>query len=182
MFNLTDKSISLLIISPESTLLSEKICTILYSRNYNIIPINSYLNKNYDKSFICINNDSNDKLREDSIYLIEKFNQSEIIVKYRNEDYYKKISSNGSEKILSMLMCEANEDSKIYLYNGSFFSFNEEKRYHILTNKNELKYGMIIEFFNNNRWVEKKIFNVDLEYENMYKLLIKYSKLRTCID
>ena len=37
---------------------------------------------------------------------------------------------------------------------------------------------MIVEYFNENKWTKKQISNIETEYENMYKLLIKYKKLR----
>ena len=78
MFNLSDPNISYLIISPEKDFLQsfennlscERICSILYSKDYTIIPIKSYFEGKYDKSFIAINSGDNDDLRMDSIYLI----------------------------------------------------------------------------------------------------------------
>ena len=37
---------------------------------------------------------------------------------------------------------------------------------------------MIVEYFTNNKWYEKKVENPNSEYEDLYKLLIKYDKVR----
>ena len=42
----------------------------------------------------------------------------------------------------------------------------------------ELKNGMIIEYFNNNKWNELPVNNLDTQYDKMFKLLMKYDKLR----
>jgi hypothetical protein len=41
---------------------------------------------------------------------------------------------------------------------------------------------MIVEFYNNDQWIEKVVENIDVEYERLYKLLIKYNKLRVCME
>ena len=37
---------------------------------------------------------------------------------------------------------------------------------------------MIVEYFSNKNWTKKEIKNLDIEFEDMYKLLIKYDKIR----
>jgi hypothetical protein len=81
-----------------------------------------------------------------------------------------------------MCIYDSNINNKTYIYNGLSFTFNDKKRYHFLNYKDELKNGMIVEFFNNDKWIERKIVNIDIEYEKMYKLLIKYNKLRVCTN
>ena len=190
MFNLTDKRISYIIISPgdntlsnvENNFLCDKACNILYSKDYTIFPITEYQNGKYNKSLLAISNTNNDDLRRDSIHLIDEFQKESVIVKYKDEEDVKKILENGSEKILGISSYDGDSNTTAYLYNGSSFSLVEKKRYKTLISKEQLKRGMIIEFFNNDKWIEKKIDNVDVEYERLYKLLIKYQKLRVCID
>lgn len=189
MFNLTDKNISYLLISPEKNsnsvdenkIVCDKLCTLLYSRNYIIIPIMGYYEGQKENSFIAIQNDTNE-IRTDAIYLIEEFDQESIIVKYKDEVSAKRILSDGSESLLEVSIYESESKGKTYIYNGVSFSFLEQKRYQLLTDKSQLRKGMVIEFFNNNRWVEKRIDNIDVEYDKMYKLLMRYSKLRICTD
>ena len=37
---------------------------------------------------------------------------------------------------------------------------------------------MFVEYFNNNKWNQKQITNIESEYDKTFKLLIKYDKLR----
>ena len=89
-----------------------------------------------------------------------------------------KILSNGYEKPMSVALYNSDSNNKTYLYNGVSFSFIEEKRYYSPKQKSDLKNGMIVEYFNNSKWNTKQILNVDKEYEELYRLLIKYNKLR----
>ena len=186
MFNLSDPNISYLIISPEKDFLQsfennlscERICSILYSKDYTIIPIKSYFEGKYDKSFIAINSGDNDDLRMDSIYLMDNFGTDSVIAKYSKEVNPSRIDKNGSEKPMILTVYDSNLENKSYLFNGISFSFSEQKRYFFPKKKDDLKSGMIIEYFNNNRWVPKQVSNVDTEFERMYKLLIKYEKVR----
>lgn len=185
MFNLQDSNISYLIITPSTDsfnekFLCEKLSNILYGKDYTVIQISGYQNQKYEKSFFAICPDDNDRLRNDALYLINEFNQDSIIIKYRDEIDAKKILSNGSELLLGLSIYESEPKNKIYIHNGISFSFTEQKRYIFPKSKEELKSGMIVEFFNNNKWIQKKITDIDSEYDKMYKLLIKYEKLRVC--
>lgn len=189
MFNLTDKNISYLLISPEkgsnsieeNKILCDKLYTLLYSRNYIVIPITGYYDGITENSFIAIQGDSGE-LRSDAIYLIEEFNQDSIIVKYKNETSAKKIFNDGSEGLLEISVYESEAKGKTYIYNGVSFSFSDQKRYQLISDKAQLKRGMVIEFFNNDKWIQKKVDNIDDEYEKMYKLLMRYNKLRMCTE
>jgi hypothetical protein len=166
-------------VSPsENNINCEKICTILYSKDYTIIPVTGYYEGNYERSFIAICAGDSDTLRFDAIYLMDKFNQDSVIVKYKNENAATKVTPDGSEKPMSVAIYDSNLSNKTYLYNGVSFSFTEMKRYFFPKKKEDLKVGMIVEFFNNNKWTQKQVVNVDNEYEKMFKLLIKYEKVR----
>lgn len=188
MFNLLDQNIGYLIVSSQNDdtppsevrFLSDKLSNILYAKDYTLIPVTGFLNQKYEKSFIAICADGNDKLRSDAIYLMDEFNQDSIIVKYVNEDNAKKILYDGSEIPLGIAIYDSELKNKTYIYNGVSFSFIEQKRYYFPKEKRELKPGMIVEFFNNNKWTPRQIVNVESEYEKMYKLLMKYEKLRIC--
>ena len=186
MFNLSDPSISYIIISPEkdflppfeNNLTCERICSILYSKDYTIIPIKSYFENKYDKSFIAINSGDNDSMRMDAIYLMDNFGQESVIAKYDKDINPSRINKDGSEKPLLLTIYDSNLENKTYLFNGVSFSFSEQKRYFFPKKKEDLKSGMVVEYFNNNRWVMKQVGNVDSEFDRMYKLLIKYEKVR----
>lgn len=186
MLNLLDKNIAYLLISPEKTTNTqlenhvncERLCSILYSKGFTILPIQGYYNQRYEKSFLAFTDDNNDDLRFESIYLMDMFQQDSIIVKYRGEDFASKVFNDGSEKTLSLAIYDSEGKDKSYLYNGLSFTFLENKKYFFPNKKEDIKNGMIVEYFNNNKWNQKKVTNVEMEYEKMFKLLMKYEKLR----
>lgn len=188
MFNLSDPNIGYLIVSSQNDnssasdikFLSDKLAHILYAKDYTLIPVTGYYNQKYEKSFIAISVDDNDKLRSDAIFLMDEFGQDSVIVKYLNESTAKKILSDGSEVPLGIAIYDSELKNKTYIYNGVSFSFVEQKRYYFPKEKKELKPGMIVEYFNNNKWNSKQINDLDSEYEKLYKLLMKYEKLRVC--
>jgi hypothetical protein len=54
-----------------------------------------------------------------------------------------------------------------------------EKQLYIFPNsKKDFKSGMVVEYFSNNKWIEKRVDNVDLEFDKIYALMIKYNKVR----
>lgn len=190
MFNLLDPNISYMIVSATketnteqlNSINNNKLNTILYSRDYIITPVKGYYKSKWEDSFIAVCPNDNDTLRTDTIYILDNFGQDSIIVKYKGDVVVKKIKRNGEERDLDMLVYDSNLDNKTYIYNGYSFSFLEKKRYVFPKSKSELKPGMLIEYFNNERWNQRQIVNLDLEFEKTYNLLIKYNKLRFCPD
>lgn len=187
MLNLLDKNVGYLIVSPFQSRLSDvenlvelsKIQSILYSREYSLISLTGYCGGNWDKSYIAYNDNHNELLREDATFLLKNTAQSEVVIKYKNEEFLKLLSETGAESLLSMHGYSENvTESKIYIYNGFYFTLRPEKKYKLIESKSDLKSGMKVEYYNNEKWNEKVVQNIDLEYENMYKLLIKYNKLR----
>jgi len=75
-------------------------------------------------------------------------------------------------------MFNTDSDNISYLYRRLSFSFVESKRYWIPKTKEDFKVGMIVEYFNNNQWSQKVVQDPNDEWERMYKLLLKYDKIR----
>ncbi len=75
-------------------------------------------------------------------------------------------------------MYNTDSENRSYLHNGVSFSFVEAKRYWKPKSAEDLKIGMVVEYMNNNKWFEKKIQNPKDEWDKMYKLLLKYDRLR----
>lgn len=175
MIGLDQATSSYMIIS--STKLDD-IESVLYGRDYSIIPIKEFFQGEYNNSIISYGRVDNDNLRKDVLFLLDKFDQESAIIKYLGENIIKKIFKDGSEVPVDLNMYNTDLGKSSYLYNGYSFSFTESKRYFFPTRKEEIKSGMIIEFFNNNKWVEKQVSNPDLEYDKLYKLLMKYNKVR----
>lgn len=152
--------------------------SILYAKDYQIIPIKGYYKGQYEDSVIAFGKVDNDNLRKDAIFLLSHFNEDCAIIKYQGESNAKKIFKDGSEKPLGIVLYNTDSENISYLYNGFSFSFVESKRYWKPTKIEDFKVGMLVEYLSNNKWYEKKVENPKDEYEKLYKLLIKYNKVR----
>jgi len=152
----------------------------LYSMNYSIVPIYAYDKGVYEKNYLAICSEDNDKLRQESIFMMNQFHKNDIFVKYRGHDILTKINFKGDEYPIEVNYYDSNENNKVFIHDGVSFTLNEKKRYIFPKTKEDLKEGMIVEYFNNNNWYQKIVTNLDIEYDKMYKLLMKYEKIRVC--
>lgn len=191
MFALNNEMLSYLMIdpckginSPDQRLLElNRTQSLLYSKEYSIISLTGYSDGVWDKSYLAFNENDNDLLRQDAIFMLTNSTQNEIIIKYKGESQPKMISKDGSEALMSIQpYSDVVKESKIYILDGYYFSFKKERRYRLIESKNEISKGMTIEYFNNDKWNHKIVSDVDTEFEKMYKLLIKYNKLRVEIN
>jgi hypothetical protein len=173
--NLTDPKISYIVLSSDNI---DDIISVLYAKGYQVLPIQGYYQGQYENSTMAYSDIDNDELRKDLIFLLNHFNQDCGIIKYLNESGAKKLFKDGSEKPLGIIMYNTDAENRSYLYNGISFSFVEQKRYWIPKNQDDFKVGMIVEYLNKDKWFSKKVENPKLEYEKIYKLLIKYEKIR----
>jgi hypothetical protein len=172
--NLENDQISYLLISSDKL---DDIISVLYSRDYQILEIKNYENGIFNDSILAYGTIDNDSLRSDIILLLDKFYLGSAIIKYKGESKPRKILNTGEEKLLGV--SKYNEESESsYIYKGMTFSFFEEKRYWIPNQKEDFRIGMIVEYFNDNQWKEKLVENPNEEWENMYKLMLKYNKIR----
>jgi hypothetical protein len=156
----------------------EDMISILYAKEYQILPIKGYYKGQYEDSVMAYGRVDNDTLRKDVIFLLNHFHEECAIIKYTGETNAKKIFRDGSEIPMGIVMYNTDADNMSYLHNGTSFSFVESKRYWKPTKKEDFRVGMLVEYFNNNKWFEKLVENPNDEYEKLYKLLIKYDKVR----
>lgn len=154
-----------------------EITTVLYAKEYQIIPIQGYFNGIFEDCVIAYGQD-NESLRRDIIFLLDHFHQESAIIKYQGEINAKTVFFDGSEHPMDLLVYNTDATKKTYIHNGISFAFKEAKRYWIPKTMEDLKVGMIVEYMNNNKWYERKVQNPQEEWEKLYKLLIKYDKLR----
>ena len=188
MINLTDTNLSYLICSQEHKILSQidnnarcnRFMNMLWSMNYTVIPIYAYENGSYEKNYLGICAEDNDTLRKEAIFMMNEFSKDDIIVKYKGDDTLSKIVFDGNEIPIDITYYD-NSSKKSYIHEGISFTLTDRKKYFFPKQKEDLKSGMIIEYFNNNRWSSKQVTNLELEYDKMYKLLMKYEKIRVQI-
>jgi len=173
--NLQEQNMSYVILSSDKL---DDMISILYSKEYQIIPIKGYYRGQYEDSVIAFGRVDNDNLRKDVLFLINHFHQECAIIKYLGETSVKKIFKDGSEKPLGIVMYNTDAENISYLYNGVSFSFVEQVRYWKPTKKEDFRVGMLVEYFNKDKWYERLVEDPSQEYEKIYKLLIKYDKVR----
>lgn len=173
--NLSDSRISYLIMSSNKL---DDMMSILWAKEYQIIPIKGYYKGNYEDSIIAYKDMDNDELRKEILFLLNHFKQECAIVKYLGETGAKKLYFDGSEKPLGIVMYNTDDDNMSYLHNGLSFSFVEQARYWKPKTKEDLKVGMVVEYQNKNKWLQHEIKNPSQEYDRLFKLLIKYDKVR----
>jgi len=188
MLHLNDKNIHYIIITAEikngemnkerNSLLEDS----LFRRNYRVIKLGGVYNGVEEESFIAFKDIApvlNNEIRYDAIELMDQFEQECAIVKYLGDESPTKICNDGSEIPMGLVKYNGNNQNRSYFYEGNTFAFTESRRYYKPSKKTDLKVGMVVEYLNDNKiWVEKKIVNLEKEYDNMYKLLIKYDRLR----
>lgn len=176
MIDLNNPKISFILLSSNKI---DDMLSVLWSKNYQVLPIKEYYNGQYNESVMVFSNYDNNELRKDLIFLLNQFHQDWGIIKYLGEKNSTKVWKDGSERPLDINLYNINNDSPSYLYNGLSFSFVESVRYWKPSKKEDFKIGMLIEYFNNNKWCQKIVNDPNREWDDMWKLLVKYDKLRS---
>ena len=175
MLGLEQPNISYMLISSENL---DQITSVLYAKNYQILPIKGYFEGVFEDSIMAFGRTDNEELRNDTLFLLGHFNEKNAIVKYLGESEAKRVFFNGSEEPLDIVMYNTNESNKSYIHSGISFSFIEKTRYWKPRSQDDLKVGMVVEYQNNNKWYERIVRNPKEEWEKLYKLLTKYDKVR----
>lgn len=189
MLELTDEAVSYMIVSPAREIVDQtralvetsRAQSLLYSRNYSLISLTGYSGGVYDRSFLAYGGPDNESLREDAIMYIREMEQRDVLVKYSGTATLTIIGSDGSERPVSIKQYEGG-DERAYIHGTQCFSLKRERRYRNVESRSEISAGMALEYYNNGRWNEIRVSDPDAEYERMYRLLIKYGKLRVCLD
>lgn len=174
-----DRNSQYLIISSDNI---NDVTSVLHAKCYQVIPIQGYYRGQFENSVLAVSNFDVDEVRRDVLLLLKLFSQDCAIVKYAGESVAKKIFGDGSERPLGIVLYNTDSDNVSYLHNGVSFSFVESKRYWKPSKKEDFKIGMIVEYFNKDKWFSKKVENPADEWEKLYKLLVKYEKIRVPQD
>lgn len=170
---LTDPKISYLVLTSENYLTSY-----LYSRNYNVVDVSTYYQEQFEKSVIAVSGVDNLELRRDVLHIMENSNRESIIVKYKGDDFVYKIYEDGSKKLLKVDMYNNDPNIPSFVINEVSFSFIPDQEYIKPKSESDFKVGMIIECLSGNKWLKREVVDPHSEYDKMYKLLIKYDKVR----
>ena len=178
--NLTDKKVMYFIITSDS---AKNTDSVLMAKEYKIIELVDLFNGIDKKSILGWQDIGNDEMRKDVIFILDMFEIEYAIVKYSGETKARKVFRDGSEKLLDInpntILSNKNWPEMSYFYKGFYFNFIDEKRYWKPKQKSDFKKGMIVEYLNNEKWHQREVKNIDQEWDNMYKLLVKYDKIRS---
>ena len=176
MYELERPNISYAILTSERL---DAIISILYAKEYSILPLKKFYKGIFEDTILVYGTKENDSLREDTLKILNEFHQNNAIIKYSGDTEVKKIFKNGSENPLDIIMYNTDSEKCSYLHNGVSFSFIEKTIYWTPNKKDDFKSGMVVEYLNNkNKWCEMIVNNPDDEWDKLYKLLIKYNKVR----
>lgn len=161
----------------ENTFQTQKLLDNLYCFEYVVYPIMNYKGHRY---FLAYKDGNTAEFKKECLQFINNYKQDFAIVKFSGKEHPVKLYKDGTDRLLHPTIFENAAHS--FIYNGTTFSFRESKKYHLIKSKDELSNDMIIEYLDNNKqWVERKVENVDSEYEDFYKLMIKYDKVRLAV-
>ena len=127
MLGLEQPNTSYILISSSDNL--DQITSVLYSKNYQILPIKGYFEGKFEDSIMAFGRFDNDDLRNDVLFILGQFKERNAIVKYLGESDAKKVLFNGSEEPMEIVMFNTNESNKSYIHSGISFSFVEKTRY-----------------------------------------------------
>lgn len=174
--NLKEKNISYFIITSNNNI--DAIMSILWNNNYHLKPITSYYKNKYEKSLIALSDKNNEDIKKDLIFVLNQFQDNDAILKYDNQYTARKVFVDGSEKPLDIILYNTNDDNRSYILDGLSFSFVKQKEYTLPSKKEDFKEGMVVEYYNNDKWNEIKVENINSQWDNMFKLLVKHKKIR----
>jgi hypothetical protein len=178
MLDLRNSELSYILVSASNL---RSLSSYLYSKDYYLVEIKGYYEGIFEDSVLAFTNLEPSDLKEDCKNIMNFFDQDCVIVKYKNQNNAFKIFSDGQEKPLGILLYNTDSKNKSYIHDGLSFSFVEQQLYYFPKKKEDFKQGMIVECFSNNKWIEKRVANVDIEFEKMYNLLMKYNKIRISV-
>lgn len=164
------------IIVPNNIHINEQI-NYLSVKDYNIIYIDERRGDMLYTSLFCVkNNITDDELKADAMFIINSMDADKLIIKYNNDKNANELVKNNEYPLIILNNYDINAYN--YIINGNYISFRRSKQYWIPEKKEDFTKGMILEYFNNNKWNIQKVNDPEKEYDDMYKLLLKYKKLR----
>lgn len=157
---------------------SSNLESFLLSKDYRVIPIIGIYDDIKEDSFLAIGT-TNDEIIKDAKLILEQFSQDSVIIKLLGEYHATKLYRDGSRKPMGVVSYDGDSsNNKSYIWGTYSFAFVEKRNYNFVKDKTDLKVGMVVEYYKDGMWKERKIENVDNEWDRFYKLIAKHNKLR----
>jgi hypothetical protein len=191
MFNLQNEDLSFIIINSEKefqTVLenyhnSERLYSVLDSKEFSIFKLKDFKKSKMSPAYLAVTQlKENDSIRAEALHILEFMDISSLILKYKDSKNPILLEKNGHETPLLFEFYPNNQEEQFYVLEGLSFNFKKDQRFFFPKNKSHLKQGMVVEYLNDDIWKSRKIDNLDVEYNKMYSLLMKYDKLRIPIN
>lgn len=152
--------------------------SMLYAKEYNVLQLKAFYKESFSDCLLAFGQSDNDRLRNDANFAISQLGLDKLVVKYLNESVARHVFPDGTERQLDLVMYNTDHENVSYIHEGISFSFVERPIYWKPSRLEDIKEGMVVEYFNNNKWNERLVVNPKTEWEKMYKVLAKYDKLR----
>jgi hypothetical protein len=179
VIDLNNPNLSFILLSSNKI---DDLISVLYTKDFSVVPIKGYYRGNFEDSVIAYSDIDNNELRNQILILLNLFDQNCGFIKYLGQSEVTKISKDGTEREMSVTLYNTDDENMSYLFNGTSFSFVEKVRYWKPTKLDDFKSGMIVEYFNGNRWNQKIVINPVQDWKDSLMLLCKYDKLRVVKD
>ena len=108
MIDLNNPKMSFVLLSSDRL---DDMVSILYAKNYQVIPMQAYYKGQYEDSAIAFSAIDNDELRKDLIFLLNHFHQDSAVIKYIGETDVKKLFRDGSEKPMGVTLYNTDDEN-----------------------------------------------------------------------
>jgi len=131
----------------------------------------------YEKSMISLSEVSNTELKSDALHILDNYNQDYLIVKYRGSENPVKIYKDGTERLMEVSLYDTSNRIS-YIINELSFSFVEKQTYDMPKSIDDFNIGMVVECLSGSKWIKRQVIDPKSEYDKIYKLLIKYDRVR----
>lgn len=150
------------------------------SGNFHVNEIKTYLNGVYGRAVVGVPRTVVEchKVKEIAIFPLLKMGCVRSIVKYQEKNHPVLLFPNGTENPLNPIPYNTDASRLTFIAEHFTFAFSEQQTYTFPEKKEDLSDNMILEYYDGNKWVERKVMDVNTEYEKMYRLLLKYKKIR----
>jgi hypothetical protein len=152
----------------------------LYSMGYHIINIKNFFNGEFKDAMVAFIGDDSDKLRSDSLHLIKHFSVEYLYIKYFGDTDCFKLLPSGEEYPYKWEKWNTDPYKITFIHSGLSFSFSEQKRWYKPKEIGDFKIGMTVECFSDGKWIRMMVKNPQSEWNDIYKLMIKWDKIRIC--
>jgi hypothetical protein len=151
----------------------------IWNSPYNIKYLTNIEGDIIEECAICFfNGIDNDTLRYDMLKILNSDNSINYgYIKYNGDVDPKMIKRDGVE-ISQNIITDFSQYKDFYVIDNQYFYFEDKAEYWLPESIDDIRVGMIIEYFDKNTWNKRKIVNPSEEWDGFIKVFVKYKKVR----